>query len=210
MRLKVISLVAMLMGLIAAAMVAAVIYFPVLNTNHGATYRITAPHSFVCYGIVLLVALFALLADKLRADIASRLSLLPILMIAGVLVYTHNLSEEGELWAARQTAFDAPGWAVTDQDGYWSKYVEYVGQDHRSFYETWGADFHFNDVPLFRNNIWSSSKAQAEALLVGAGQAISYSRDGVFVAMSALAMQVAMALLLIVRSILIRRGRDKD
>ncbi|KRW61005.1 hypothetical protein AO726_06600 [Pseudomonas sp. TTU2014-080ASC] len=208
-RTTAISVLALFMGLSAAAFVAAVAYFPVVNTNHGYTYSIVTPHSFVCYGIALLVALFALLADKLRADIASRLSLLPIVMIAGVLVFAHNLSEEGELWAARQAAFDAPSWKLSNQDGFWDEYSRYVGESHRGYYETWGAYFHVNDVQLFYTNIWNSSKVQAEALLKSAGQPIVYERDGVFIAMGALALQLAMSVVLMLRTFLLRRHAAK-
>jgi hypothetical protein len=204
-RTTAISILALLMGLGAAAMTAAVIYFPALNTNHGYTYQIVAPHSFVCYGIALLIALFALLADKLRADIASRLSFLPVVLIAGVLVYVHNMSEDGELWAARQAAFDAPSWQVSNQDGFWAQYTEYVGESHRVYYETWGPNFQFNDVTLYSNNIWNASRSQAEALLHSAGQPIRYIRDGVYLGMSALALQLGMSIFLIVRTLIVRR-----
>ena len=210
MRLKVISFLALIMGLGAAAATAAAVHFPTLGSNLGYTYRITPPHLFVCYGIAVLIALYALLADKLRADIASRLSLLPIVLVAGMLVYSFNLTEEGELWAARQAAFDAPSWQSTDQDAFWQAYSEYVGESHRAWYETWGANFVFNDVPLYSNNMWRTNLSQAKHFLEVAGHPIRFNHDGVFLLMAALALQLAMSLMLIIRTILVNRAQKAD
>ena len=205
MRTVALSILAILMGLSASALTAAAIYFPVLDTNLGYTYSIVAPHSFAGYAIAVTLAAFALLADKLRPDIASRLSFLPIILVGGMMVYTFNLTEEGRLWATRQAAFDAPSWSTSDLDAFWTRYETYVGESHRGYYETWGPHFHFNDVTLYYNNMWRADMQQAQELLNSAGHRLHAEPTGLFLLMSALAMQLTMSLMLVLRSILTKR-----
>lgn len=191
----------MFFGVAGAALLAAGTYFPQLKTSLGYTYTIAGTPSYICYGIAVLLLVFALLADKIRIDLAARLSIIPICLIAGCLVYGNSVYEQGTGWAAREAAFDSPGWKMTAQDKYWHQLGEMTGETRlRTLYENWGPYVTWNNNPVFQNTIGALSREQADSLLQAGEVPQTYTRFGLALFIAALLSQLLATVAIWIRS----------
>lgn len=160
------KITAALFGFISGLILIAATYYPQVETNLGYTYSFIMPYTQIIYGIGIFIIIFSLIADKLKG-IGSRLVIIPLLLISGVIIYSYDITKEGELWAARQAAFDIPNYiSLVNYENFWDEINNLGGNSNlRELVASWGVHVTWNNVPVYENFMFSLSKEQADNIL---------------------------------------------
>lgn len=179
---------------IAALLMAAGIYFPLIKTTKGYTYTISGTGSTVCFSVIAISILFNILLtnEQNKAKIDQLVSITYFVVVG----YSLRIASEGIEWFYRQTVFDMPSWDKTNQDVYWKMLANMseMGLTElgslRDIYQNFGSEFTFNGQPIFQMAVNGLSFEQTKNIALSAGDGIFYYPFGLSLMIGGLIIQI--------------------
>lgn len=168
---------------------------PLVRSSLGYTYSVVGAAAVAVYLVAVALLALNVMADKLRADIASRLHLVAVCVLAATAVYGVYHSNEGRAWFKVQAAADTPALEQSDKQAFWTTLNEMTGSERLPFgglsnlYRMYGPNAALNDRPIYTEVIDSLSPQQQDTLLERSKVAYWIMPVGILAWLAALGMQ---------------------
>lgn len=167
-------------GVVGPVFLAIGTWVPLVKSTLSYTYSVYGLAVFAISGLAVALLTLNVLADKISSEISKRLQLAALLVTIGCLVYGLYIAQEGIDWFYTQTAYDMPGWDMTNRDAFWAMLYSYgfgeqlplVGNLRRA-YEAYGPLVALNNQSIYYDLINSLSHEQTRQLVSKGG--ISFS-----------------------------------
>lgn len=167
----------------------------IVRTLSGYSYSVVGNPALLLYVLAACLLAGNVMSDKLERELASRLQLTAMVLLAAVVVYGLYVSMEGVQWFYQQTAIDLPAQEGANVDAFWATLSGWGFHNSgfgtlRHVYEVWGPNVAVNDIPVYQNTINSLSQAHLRELIATGGGAVYWYPFGLLAFIGAVIAQL--------------------
>lgn len=186
---------AMTSAVLAPVLLAIGASIPLVRSSLGYTYSVVGPAAIAVYLIAVALLAFNVMADKIRADIAARLHLVAVCVLAATALYGLYHGNEGRAWFRAQAAFDTPALEQSDKQVFWATLDEMTGSERLPFgglsnmYRMYGPNAALNDRLIYSEVVNGLDAQQQDTLLARSKIAYWIMPVGILAWFASLAMQ---------------------